>query len=204
MLVLLTGCSNAVMEPKYERNPRPRERFVVVADMEGAPGPFDVATANVAYEIGPTKECMPSAEPISGVFPTPDRAHIGQTVRKLSETRYEFVVYADGMLNKDYFGKGVCRWIVESVTFNFSRTTNPIDGGFSAWLSESGLRSQQPISRYFRKNAYFDRPQKPPEGFFVVSESGLDRAQFQTRYGAIAATDEFHITLTAKEAGNGH
>jgi hypothetical protein len=197
MAAMLTGCSNAVMDPKYERNPNPRQKYVVTAKIEGAPGPFKGASADIRYKVGPTQECMPDAEPFSGTFPTPSSFDVVPPLRRISEAEYRFDVYLDAVAERDYFGKGVCTWEIESVNLTLKPTNNPKEQKFVAHIGHSEVIDQLPISLYVRRDSYGTQPSDPVFAF----ESALKKEQFRTRYKT-APTNTFIIMLEAKEQGH--
>lgn len=154
MALGLAACSNAVKDPKYERNPNPRQRYVVTAKVDGAPGAFRIVLAGVQYVIGPSQQCMPPAEPISGTFPTPKWANVSPQVRKVSESEFEFDVYLDAMAAKDYFGRGVCTWQVEGVTMSLRPTGVEGERTFTANLDASDVTGKAPLVLYARREMY--------------------------------------------------
>lgn len=199
MALGLIACSNAVKDPKYERNPNPRQKYVVTAKVDGAPGPFRVATANVQYKIGPTQQCMPPAEPISGTFPTPDRASVSLQVRKLSESEFQFDFYLDAMAAKDYFGRGVCNWRVEGVNLTLRPTGAPEERKFSAYMSGTDFPWIDPLVLYARREAYG----APRERAYDIAEDALKKEWAVTRYGS-DVTKFLTITMEARESGSDH
>ncbi|WP_064746421.1 hypothetical protein [Lysobacter antibioticus] len=193
-LFALTACSNAVLDPKYERNPNPRQKRVVTATIDGAPGSFAEATASVQYIIGPERTCMPSAEPFSGTFPTPERFSISIPMRKLSDTTYEFDIYLDGMLAKDYFGKGVCTWVVELASIYLQPTRDENGREFLISLQPPELASRKRTVFYARRDAY----SAPLIHATHNVEYTTSKENFITRYGT-DLSKAFTITVDAKE-----
>ncbi|MGO1069629.1 hypothetical protein [Lysobacter sp. CA199] len=196
LAVLLASCSNAVRNPNYERSSNPKQRYNVVAKIDDAPGRFSIATASVKYEIGPTKECMPDAEPFTGVFPTPDTAGVESGVNVLSPTEYSFDVYLDGMVSKDYFGKGICNWLVQSAGITVAKSRSPDFLGFHASLSEAQLKSGKPVVLYVPRKPYFDPPRRLDSTMYPSGESGLTEETLRS-VGRFDPGNSFTITLTA-------
>ncbi|UJB18908.1 MULTISPECIES: hypothetical protein [Lysobacter] len=197
MAAMLTGCSNAVMDPKYERNPNPRQKYVVTAKIDGAPGPFEKAFASVRYKIGPTQECMPDAEPFSGHFPTPDDFGIEPKVSKVSGTEYRFEMYLDAMASKNYFGKGICSWVVDSINVYLKPVGASKSPEFAALMVQSDVTHQQPVVLYARREIYA----KPLAHPYDSIEPALKKEPATKRYGS-DQTKLFIITLQAKEVGH--
>lgn len=193
----LGACSNAVKAPKYERNPNPRQKYVVTAKVAGAPGPFRDAVAGVQYRIGPDRACMPPAEPISGTFPTPSRAQVEAKVRKVSGAEFEFDVYLDAMLAKDYFGRGVCNWEVEIASLSFRPTGAERERKFDVSLGESDLKGGRPLVLYARREMYA----VPFEESYDAFETAIEKEHAQARYGS-DPSKFFAITLSARESGH--
>ncbi|MBN7139046.1 hypothetical protein A7A76_08110 [Lysobacter enzymogenes] len=193
----LSACSNAVKDPKYERNPNPRQKYVVTAKVDGAPGPFRVATASVQYKIGPTQQCMPPAEPISGTFPTPDREVVSLPVRKMAESEFQFDVYLDGMVAKDYFGRGVCTWEIEGVTLSLKPTGAKGERRFATTIDMPDATELKPVIMYARREKYgtpvsdvYDEVERSMEVPHATALYGSDPSKF------------FAITFSAKESGH--
>jgi hypothetical protein len=194
MAAMLTGCSNAVMDPKYERNPNPRQKYVVTAKIDGAPGPFKGASVNIRYKVGPSQECMPDAEPISGHSPTPDSFDIKPSVHRASETEYRFDVYLDAMASRDYFGKGICTWVIDYAALTLRPTGAPDEYSLAAFMSHAEIETELPISMYWQRKLYgTSRPHPQP-----VSESALKREEF-AKYRDPDLSDTISVTLQAKE-----
>ncbi|WP_363799809.1 hypothetical protein ABU614_06595 [Lysobacter firmicutimachus] len=193
-LFALTACSNAVLDPKYERNPNPRQKRVVTATIDGAPGSFAEATASVQYIIGPERTCMPSAEPFSGTFPTPERFPVTLPVRRLSDNRFEFDYYQDGMLPKDYFGKGLCNWQVETVNLYLKSSNDPNQIGYSVSLFGGDIGRQQRTVFYAQRKLF--------AATTTIAGGIIDPAQrredFERLYGS-DPSKSFTITIEAKE-----
>ncbi|WP_152566238.1 hypothetical protein [Lysobacter antibioticus] len=193
----LIGCSNAVMDPKYERNTNPRQKVVVTAKITGSPGPFKAASVNVRYKIGPTQECMPDAEPFSGHFPTPDSFDITPSLNKVSETEYRFDIYLDAMANKDYFGKGTCGWVIDYAALTLRPTGSPAEVSLAAFMSHAEVEAELPMTLYWQRALYGTlRRQSQP-----VSESALKQEEYE-KYRSPDLSDTISVTLQAKELGN--
>ncbi|MBT2750029.1 MULTISPECIES: hypothetical protein [unclassified Lysobacter] len=166
------------------------------AKINGAPGAFSVISASVTYEVGPTKGCMPDAEPFTGVFPTPDTASTKSKVNVVSPSEYTFDVYLDGMVSKDYFGKGTCTWLVQSAGITIARSANPDFLGFGASLNEAELKSGKPVVLYLPRKPYFDPPKRLDSTMYPTSESGLTEDVLRS-VGRFDPANSFTITLTA-------
>ncbi|QQQ00634.1 hypothetical protein [Lysobacter enzymogenes] len=193
----LSACSNAVKDPKYERNPDPKRKYVVTAKVDGAPGPFRDAVAGVQYRIGPDRACMPPAEPISGTFPTQSRAQVEAKVRKESGSEFEFDVYLDAMLAKDYFGRGVCNWQVEIASLSLRPTGAESERKFDVSFSGSALEAGRPLVLYARREMYA----VPFEDSYDAFETAIEKEHAQARYGS-DPSKFFTITLSARESGH--
>ncbi|MBN7137296.1 hypothetical protein A7A76_21490 [Lysobacter enzymogenes] len=199
MAFALAACSNAVKDPKYERNPNPKQKYVVTAKVEGAPGPFRMAIAGVQYRIGPTQSCMPPAEPISGVFPTQSRSNFGSPVRNLSGAEFEFDVYLDGMVSKDYFGRGVCTWQIELVSLTLRPANDDGERKFDLTIGESDVTGGGTLVLYARREKYAT----PVENAYDDFETAIEKEYAVARYGS-DLSKFFTITVSAKESGRDH
>ena len=45
-------------------------------------------------------------------------------IHQINEFEYESIVYADAVLNEDYFGDGVCHWNPEGFGFHYQQRVN--------------------------------------------------------------------------------
>ncbi|MEB1200348.1 hypothetical protein VDQ11_21995, partial [Xanthomonas campestris pv. campestris] len=59
-------------------------------------------------------QCTP-IEPIAGVWSKSKEDGIPIHFKKINESTYVATIYADGMVDSDYYGKGVCRWELRKV-----------------------------------------------------------------------------------------
>lgn len=196
--LLLASCSNAVMDPKYERNPNPQKHYVVTIKIDGAPGPFHAVKASAFHQIKHTG-CMPDAEPFSGHFPTPDRHGVETEMRRISDTEYQFDLFLDDMAEKDYFGKGPCFWELQMVSVRLRPTGAPRERIYMVTADGDELIEKSPIEFYARREMYANPFKQDHE----LEEDAVEKRYAATRYGTDDPTRFFTITLHAKEQGNG-
>ncbi|MGH8082560.1 MAG: hypothetical protein ACREP7_18435 [Lysobacter sp.] len=195
VVAVLTACTHAVEAPLYEPNTDPRHRYLVTVELNDSPGRFDEVVAAVRYRVGPDRGCLPDAEAVSGSFPTPEQAYRYPPLVRMSATRYAAQVDLDGMAAKDYFGKGVCSWVFEGVSFAFKATAAAQDTRFVASLGPRDFVERQPVRLWFKRKTY---PRHVVDGVAEHGTPDLDRIP------GFAASDLFSATLSAKELNDGH
>ncbi len=194
--LLLASCSNAVIDPKYERNPNPQKHYVVTIKVEGAPGPFHTVKATALHQIKHTG-CMPDAEPFSGHAPTSDRYGVETETRRISDTEYQFDLFLDEMAEKDYFGKGPCTWDLQMVPVRLRPTGASRERIYMATADGAELIRKSPVEFYARREMYAEPFKEDHERIEVA----IEKRHAGTRYGTDDPSKYFSITLDAKEQG---
>ncbi|WP_313179464.1 hypothetical protein [Stenotrophomonas sp.] len=111
LLPLLTGCgSKERTPPPYELNPSPKEAVEVVVTTHDAPEDIYAAGAWVTYRIA--NDCLPPIDNFEGVRYGTDKHTLDITLQRVGPTTFKGTFFRDGLAEKDYFGRGPCRWAV--------------------------------------------------------------------------------------------
>ena len=98
---------NASTIPVREQ-PHPQQAYRLTMTIENAPGPFGMVTGNAQYDVSNEDECG-KVDPVAGVAGR--ITHLPDlTWTPVGANTYEAIVYADRLLDEDYYGKGVCHW----------------------------------------------------------------------------------------------
>jgi hypothetical protein len=132
-------------DPKTQLNPRASMRYEIVARIEGAPETFDSITAAADYQV--TNEACVPMKPISGVKIAPTK-RIDLPLTAVGNSEYRTVVFADRLLDEDYFGKGICHWslVASGIIAKKGKTE------FSAAIFHDDIIAQGSDVRFYSKN----------------------------------------------------
>ncbi|UKE63954.1 hypothetical protein KM539_08675 [Xanthomonas translucens pv. poae] len=140
-------------DPIYRKNPHPRQAYRITMTIEDAPGPFEHVTGTVFYQMTNHEQCTP-VEPIAGVWSKSKEDCIPIHFQKISETTYVARIYADGMVDADYYGKGICHFELSGIGITLRATGKHEETRFQPGLFKSDIYSGAPISTYFWKGGY--------------------------------------------------
>ncbi|WP_367381372.1 hypothetical protein [Stenotrophomonas cyclobalanopsidis] len=114
-LPLLTACgSKERAPPPYEKNPSPREPYDLVLTVRDGPDDIQASSAYVSYKIA-DEACLPRIDNFEGVRYGMDEHTMKIPLQQIDRTTFKGSFFRDGVLSKDYYGKGVCKWKVELV-----------------------------------------------------------------------------------------
>lgn len=138
---------------QYKRNADPKQAYLITMHIEGAPGPFASVKGAAQYDIV-GEECLPVRDSFSGAQTTNSTAMIPVSFTKVSDTTYTATVYLDGMLDADYFGRGVCRWRFTRVQARLKATGTKEETEFLPSLWTDAVLAQEPRTTYFLKRFY--------------------------------------------------
>lgn len=142
--------STAELEAKYKRNPAPKQPYQIVLSVKDAPGPLTKAEGFIRYEA---PDCSYVPDPIAGVRMNPSHT-LPIEYTKVDENTFAATIYADGMLDEDYLGKGVCHWQLMSVNSSLRATGAKTDIGYIANLLADEVREQKARTNYYVKYEY--------------------------------------------------
>ncbi|MCD0256731.1 hypothetical protein JWH11_00820 [Xanthomonas melonis] len=148
-----TGATTADGDPVYRKNPHPTQAYRITMTIEDAPGPFEWISGTAFYEMTNHKQCTP-IEPVAGVWNKSKEEGIPIQFKKLSQTTYAATIYADGMVDSDYYGKGVCRWELTSADISLRATGKHEETRFQPGIYKDKLLSGEPVVTYFWSGGY--------------------------------------------------
>lgn len=177
-------------EPLRKLNPAPKRGYVITMTLKDAPGPFAFIEGVAQYTVENSAECGKKV-PIAGAFPRISTSEPFKLIR-VSEGELRGTVYADLVLDEDYFGRGVCRWEFSSVSVYLSATTDKADASFIPSINSEAVISSGSEARYYWKERYPSVADY--DGFPVFGESSLDGVPEDKR------GEFFIISLAAAEA----
>lgn len=109
LLPLIGACgSKERAPPPYEANPSPKEAYEVVVITHDAPEDIHATSAYVTYKV--TTDCLPPIDNFEGVRYGIDKHTLEIPLQRVNTTTYAGTYFRDGILNRDYYGKGPCNW----------------------------------------------------------------------------------------------
>ncbi|WP_159092009.1 hypothetical protein [Stenotrophomonas sp. ZAC14D2_NAIMI4_7] len=116
LLPLLGACGDKPpTPPPYEANPAPKEAYEVVVTVHDGPEDIYVNGAGVAYRIA-NSNCLPPIDNFEGVSYGIEKHSLDIPLKKTDAHTFSGIYFRDGLADKNYFGRGVCRWVVEYVS----------------------------------------------------------------------------------------
>jgi hypothetical protein len=180
LLLLLTACGGNMEDPNIQLNPNASMRYEILIRIEGAPDTFDSIKAATDYQVT-NESCVPM-KPVSGVKVAPTK-RIDLDLISIGHGEYRTVVFADRLLDDDYFGKGTCHWslVASGIIAKKGGTA------FSASISHENIVSQASEVTFYATNAL--------RGTANILDTGsTDKHTYAEAKGT------FSITLSAKES----
>ncbi len=170
------------------RNPAPKDAYRVTMTIKGAPGPFGWMKALAQYDVV-NKKCLspPKDNPGGRSAPVPtDDVEI--PLRKISDTEYEAIVYADQMLDQDYTGRGVCHWKLIQFRVHMKATGAHAETLFIPSIPDDKLLASSPENVYFNRTTYPEA-----EGVEDYPDTGGGRSDYGP---SVQDQDLFTVTFT--------
>lgn len=175
--------------PLRKLNPAPKRAYTITMTIENAPGPFAVVRGSAQYDVENAPECGRYLK-FAGVHP-------GMTsmetfpLTQVSDNEYQGTVYADLLLDEDYFGRGVCRWKFMQAQVILKATGADGETRFLPSLLSEEVHGQESQTKYFWKDRY---PRSQTDNFPSFGQE--DRTKLAKR---ISDDELFIIRLTSRE-----
>ncbi|MCL1553484.1 hypothetical protein [Xanthomonas nasturtii] len=202
-LVLLAGCNpmNTGSErhdtdatttdgdPVYRKNPHPTEAYRITMTIEDAPGPFEWVSGTAFYEMTNRDACTPIDRSL-GMSTKQKEDGIPINFEKVNDTTYVAKIYADGMVDADYYGEGTCNFELDGVGISLKATGKHEDTRFEPALFKNEIHSSAPKVTYFWKGRY------PKEDIDNFPDSGKVRMD---QFNNEARGNIFKVTLITEE-----
>ncbi|MBT2744842.1 MULTISPECIES: hypothetical protein [unclassified Lysobacter] len=179
--------------PDFKQNPHPKQVYQLTLTIANAPGPFASVEGFMQFDVG-TPECLPPPRENGGhLWPTPTET-IPFAWTRVSDTQYTGVVYIDGMIDEDYYGRGMCRWKLMQARAALKATGAKRETRFVPNIYPEKLIAQQAESTYLLREDY-------PRYSEAASEEPVSYGLTDRSKMAHLRDDElFTITLTPKAA----
>jgi len=189
--------ANADKSVELKVRPRPQQAYRIVMTIENAPGPFAQIVGSARYDVVNYKACGELSR-IRGAEGVASRIETQPEVRmeRLSDNTYAATVYADLMIDEDYYGRGTCRWKFSYFSALLRATGDERETRFLPSIDAEDIASGKHVTKYFWKGGY---PMDMP-----LPSSGIGYADFgyasPTRFKPEIRDQLFTITLESVDA----
>jgi hypothetical protein len=181
--------------PVYRQNPHPQQAYRITMTIENAPGPFAHMLGLAQFDVV-NPECLPPPDDNDGhTWPVPTEG-VEIPLQKVADNTYSGVVYADQMLDEDYFGHGVCRWKLIQAQVQLKATGAKDETKFIADYPDAKLSTEEPETVYFNKISYPRFGESEPSEYESVSFGLNDRSRFGP---TIRDEDLFTVMFTSRK-----
>ncbi len=195
----LDATTNAPKPALRKLNPAPTQAYEIrltlanATDLSSAAdgkSPFTVVEGTVQFDASNGARCGKS-NALSGHVPTLS-SHEPFRLSRVSATEYVGTVYADMLLDEDYYGRGVCNWALTEARVAVRARADRPNTRFVAALPAQQVFAAGTLARYFWKGYYpsFEQRQHTDYGSTQLDTVPADkRSEF------------FTVTLTARKIG---
>ena len=177
-----------------KERPHPQKAYQITMVIENAPGPFGMIEGSAQYDVTNHNECGE----INRNAGTISRINTHSPIRwqKRSDTEYVATVYADLMVDDDYYGRGVCHWAFTQARAQLKATGAHEETDFVPAISNEEIAAGQAVTWYFWKGGYpVDTPlPSNGKGFPDFGYKSTEKFKPELR------NQLFSISLTSKEA----
>ncbi|MGY4889302.1 hypothetical protein [Xanthomonas sp. NCPPB 3583] len=173
----------------YQKNPHPKQAYRITMTIEDAPGSFEWISGTAFYQMTNHKQCTP-IEPIAGVWNKSDEDGIPIHFEKRDASTYVATIYADGMVDADYYGKGVCKFELDGIGISLRATGKEEETRFQPALFKSQIHDTRSVKFYFWKGGY---PRSEMDNYPDTGEYSADK------YSEPNRSNLFQITLKSEK-----
>lgn len=142
---------NVDTDPVYRKNPHPEQAYRIAMTIEDAPGPFEWISGTAFYEMTNRDACTPFDRSL-GMSTKQKEDAIPIHFDKTSDTTYVATIYADGMVDADYYGKGLCTFVLNGVGISLRATGKKKRPDSSLHCSRTRFIAQHPRLPIFGKS----------------------------------------------------
>ena len=184
-------------EARFQLNPHPKQAYRLRIKINDAPGPLKLmGNFGVGYKA---ENCSYIINRIEGAPANPEK-NVETQVRQLGEFEYETVVYADAVLDEDYFGEGICHWRPDGFGVAFKATGHPEETKFNFGDFLDNLIEKKTLTKYFWNGAY--PYAKNEDGSIFIRSDGIgftDWGENLDTFPPERQKDLFSIAITLEE-----
>ena len=197
----ISACSNSEnsmsiqqeTEAKFHLNPQPKQAYRLKIKINDAPGPLKLmGKMGVGYKA---EDCTYIINKIEGAPAHPEK-NVQFDIHQINEFEYESIIYADAVLNEDYFGNGVYHWNPEGFGFSLSATGKPEETRFNFSDILEKLLSKKILTQYYWKWTY---PFSKKEDGTLYTDSVHYGIVSPELYDAEKHKEMFSITVSLEE-----
>lgn len=167
-------------EPDVKHNPNPRMRYEISLEVKDAPRQIDRIQGYVAFKVE-NDRCVPMTPLVGWLAPRWTEA---TTFKRISKSLYRAEVFADSLVDEDYYGLGICHWKLESAGAEISLGPINIASGIVGREVIDGSSS----TRYFANGSRND----------IRTELTDNGAPLREDYKS--PSDTFSVTISSREA----
>ena len=139
--------------PSYRKNPRPADIYDLTITINDPPGPFQVVEGWVQYQIT-NMDCLPPANFFSGVQTTPISTSLPIKLERTGSGRYQGRVALDGLINGDYFGHGICRFMTVGPAIRLKATGAADETRFIASVDAEDMADAVELTSLYWRGHY--------------------------------------------------
>jgi hypothetical protein len=172
-----------------KERPDPQRAYRIVMTIDNAPGPFGMIEGAAQYDVINHNECGyidAGTETISRI-----NTHPPIEWKPVDEGQYEVTVYADLMLDEDYYGRGMCRWKLTAASALMRATGAETETRFMPGISTEKITAGTPLTLHFASMRY---PRSGMDDFADFGEAEPYKYKPEIR------DQLFTITMTPKDA----
>ena len=184
-------------EARFQLNPHPKQAYRLRIKINDAPGPLKLlGKFGVGYKA---ENCSYVINRMEGAPANPEK-DVETQVRQLGEFEYETVVYADAVLDEDYFGEGICHWRPDGFGVAFKATGHPKETKFNFGDFLDNLIEKKTLTKYFWNGSY--PYAKNEDGSIFIRSDGIgftDWGENLDTFPPERQKDLFSITITLEE-----
>ncbi|WP_439426268.1 hypothetical protein [Stenotrophomonas sp. T8] len=175
----IPGCNKERSYPVYRENPTPKDALPIVIRVHDAPVDVPTPTITVLYEIDSL--CLPPINNYEGVHYEPKWHSVEFKARRISDTEFTTTVFKDGMAVVDYYGRGPCNWMPNTVQASFpmiidGRTIYATVGASFQKIEDTGGSTT-----YVEKELEPLIPGQTPERAWTLSKTMFDKRPLADR-----------------------
>jgi hypothetical protein len=174
----------------YKQNPTPQQRYDITLTIADAPGTFASMEGLVQYDVV-NEECLPPPGGNPGGYSSPiPTEDVPFALTQVSENEYKGTIYADMMLNEDYYGRGLCQWRLIQARVRMKATGAEGETLFIPGLSAAPLFAEKTKITYFWKDRF---PRSETDNYPDFGRN--DRSEFKSEL----QQQLFSITITSRK-----
>ncbi|WP_232148813.1 hypothetical protein [Luteimonas fraxinea] len=170
-------------------NPAPKNAYDIRVVLKDAPGPFAQIDAAAQYDVENAGECG-EPQPLSGAVP---RISTNEPValKRVSDTEFVGRVFADQVLDEDYYGRGVCHWKFIETRVSLRESSDPMATSFVAALEADAIEQGGSKPTFFWEGHY---PKAEIDNYAEFGDPSLENVPDARK------SEFFEVVISAQQA----